>query len=129
VLEADYDLLLSIFPFEKKWYAEHAPKLRVEFVGHPIVDRSGKTEDGGQRSGVLLLPGSRKSELAHHLPVLLGALKIIRGKLPSVKAKMVLPDESLQFIRGIGPCGISDGFDGNSHDGVRVFWRAGGDTL
>jgi lipid-A-disaccharide synthase len=98
VLEADYDLLLSIFPFEKKWYAEHAPKLRVEFVGHPIVDRSGKTEDGGQRSGVLLLPGSRKSELAHHLPVLLGALKIIRGKLPSVKAKMVLPDESLAAL-------------------------------
>jgi len=95
VLEADYDLLLSIFPFEKKWYAEHAPKLRVEFVGNPIVDRGRKPEAGGQRSGILLLPGSRKSELKHHLPVLLGALKIIRGKLPSVKAKMVLPDESL----------------------------------
>src|SRR5439155_20779190 len=35
----DYDLLLSIFPFEKEWYARHAPGLRVEFVGHPIIDR------------------------------------------------------------------------------------------
>ncbi len=98
VLEANYDLLLSIFPFEKKWYAEHAPKLRVEFVGHPIMDRGRKAEDGGQRSGVLLLPGSRKSELKHHLPVLLRALKIIQEKLPSLNAKMVLPDESLAAL-------------------------------
>jgi lipid-A-disaccharide synthase len=35
----DYDLLLSIFPFEKEWYATRVPKLRVEFVGHPMVDR------------------------------------------------------------------------------------------
>src|SRR6266516_5394320 len=38
-LERDVDLLLSIFPFEKEWYARHAPGLRVEFVGHPMVDR------------------------------------------------------------------------------------------
>ena len=39
LLEADYDLLLSIFPFEKDWYAQRTPKLRVEFVGHPMVGR------------------------------------------------------------------------------------------
>ena len=33
------DLLLSIFPFEKEWYAKRVPQLRVEFVGHPMVDR------------------------------------------------------------------------------------------
>ena len=38
-LERDVDLLLSIFPFEKQWYARSAPRLAVEFVGHPIVDR------------------------------------------------------------------------------------------
>ena len=31
-LADDYDLLLSIFPFEKEWYAQRVPKLRVEFV-------------------------------------------------------------------------------------------------
>ena len=35
----DFDLLLSIFPFEKDWYAKHAPGLQVEFVGHPMVGR------------------------------------------------------------------------------------------
>ncbi len=39
LLAADYDLLLSIFPFEKNWYAKRVPKLRVEFVGHPMVER------------------------------------------------------------------------------------------
>ena len=38
----DCDLVLSIFPFEKEWYAKRVPKLRVEFGGHPVVDRYGK---------------------------------------------------------------------------------------
>lgn len=109
LLESDYDLLLSIFPFEKAWYAERAPKLRVEFVGHPMVDRlSAKsrvhslesTVRGPEPAGpkILLLPGSRKSELKRHLPVMLGALKIIQAKLPEATAKMVLPNEELKQI-------------------------------
>jgi lipid-A-disaccharide synthase len=99
-LEADYDLLLSIFPFEKEWYAKHAPKLRVEFVGHPLVDRIKKPAGGGQKKSdattILLLPGSRKSELYRHLHVMLGALEYIRGQVPSVRARMVLPNEQMK---------------------------------
>ena len=103
LLAADYDLLLSIFPFEKDWYAKRVPKLRVEFVGHPMVDRSPQSRVQSPKSEnaaptVLLLPGSRKSELQRHLPVMLGALKLIREKLPSAKAKMVLPDEALKQL-------------------------------
>jgi lipid-A-disaccharide synthase len=46
----------------------------------------------------LLLPGSRADELRRHLPPMLGALKLIREKLPSAKAKMVLPDETLKQL-------------------------------
>src|SRR6185503_4461003 len=35
----DFDLLLAIFPFEKAWYASHVAGFRVEFVGHPILER------------------------------------------------------------------------------------------
>jgi lipid-A-disaccharide synthase len=110
-LAADYDLLLSIFPFEKDWYARRVPKLRVEFVGHPMIGRfvsEGRvtrvpdTEKLGTRrarpSEILLLPGSRKSELQRHLPVMLGALKTIREKLPDIRTKMVLPDEALKQL-------------------------------
>ena len=109
LLEADYDLLLSIFPFEKDWYAQRAPRLRVEFVGHPMLDRIQRTDAGGQRTDaktVLLLPGSRKSELQQHLPVLLGALKIIQQKLPSTKAKMVLPDKELKKLAWAAQSGV-----------------------
>jgi lipid-A-disaccharide synthase len=112
LLETDYDLLLSIFPFEKAWYAERVPKLRVEFVGHPMVDRMAKDRaltvaarlnrpapgDAGTGLQILLLPGSRKSELKNHLPVMLGALRLIREKLPSARAKMVLPNEELKKL-------------------------------
>src|SRR5665213_1746843 len=101
-LAADCDLLLSIFPFEKDWYAQRTPQLRVEFVGHPMVGRFQKSEARNQKSEmsatspeILLLPGSRRSALKNHLPAMLGALKLIQEKLPAAKTKMVLPDESL----------------------------------
>ena len=106
-LARDYDLLLSIFPFEKDWYAKRVPKLRVEFVGHPMIGRftnddfrftSGLAAGASivnRQSQILLLPGSRKSELQRHLPVMLDALKLIQEKLPAAKAKMVLPNPAL----------------------------------
>jgi lipid-A-disaccharide synthase len=110
LLAKDYDLLLSIFPFERDWYAKRAPKLRVEFVGHPMVERfenfglqlrhrkSGTAPAVNRDAQILLLPGSRTAELKSHLPVMLGALKLIQAKLPGAKAKMVLPNESLKKL-------------------------------
>lgn len=106
----DYDLLLSIFPFEKAWYAKRVPQFRVEFVGHPIVDRygGGRVARGEGRGGkgtpmVLLLPGSRAGELSRHLPVMLGALDLIRAKVVGLRARMVLPNERLlQQARALG---------------------------
>ena len=31
-ITSDFDLMLSIFPFEKSWYAKRAPNFNVEFV-------------------------------------------------------------------------------------------------
>ncbi|HLP77121.1 MAG TPA: lipid-A-disaccharide synthase [Candidatus Paceibacterota bacterium] len=108
VLERDYDLLLSIFPFEKGWYAKRVPKLRVEFVGHPMADRFEKLQIPGSKSqaeerNILLLPGSRRSELNRHLPVMLDALKEIQTKQPEVRGKMVLPNDQLAALaRSLG---------------------------
>jgi len=107
----DYDLLLSILPFEKLWYARRVPQLRVEFVGHPIVDRHANAEGGMsipqspptpssvlRRSSlpmVLLLPGSRPEELRRHLPVVIGALAIMRARIHNLRARLVLPTPTL----------------------------------
>ena len=98
-LEADYDLLLSIFPFEKGWYSQRAPKLRVVFVGHPLLDRELPRLDNGKPPGaapqILLLPGSRKNELRRHLPIMLRAWTRIQARLPGSQASMVLPNEKM----------------------------------
>ena len=114
-LVRDYDLLLSIFPFEKDWYAQRVPQLRVEFVGHPMIGRftnddlrfTSESATGAsivnRKSQILLLPGSRKSELQRHLPPMLAALKTIQEKLPTAKAKMVLPNQALlQLAKSLG---------------------------
>lgn len=96
----DYDLLLSIFPFEKDWYAKRAPKLKVEFVGHPMLDRfaaqSPKTEvqSPPARAEVLLLPGSRAGELKRHLPVMIDAAQLLAAEM-DVSFRLVLPSEKL----------------------------------
>jgi lipid-A-disaccharide synthase len=110
-LAKDFDLLLSIFPFEREWYSARVPELRVEFVGHPVVDRYGPAQPSEvARSAanpgfptVLLLPGSRPDELKRHLPVLVGALGEIRSAFPQLTAIMVLPNEGLlPLARAIG---------------------------
>lgn len=94
-LAKNYDLLLSIFPFEKEWYARRVPKLRVEFVGHPMVGRFRKAEAGGQKAEVVLLPGSRVDEVRRHWPIVTGAFELLRQDLPALRGKIVLPNEAL----------------------------------
>jgi|HubBroStandDraft_1064217.scaffolds.fasta_scaffold152701_2 lipid-A-disaccharide synthase len=91
----DFDLLLCLFPFEKNWYARHAPNFRVEFVGHPMFDRhSAPARKASQVPTVLLLPGSRRAELKRHLPVIFGAANLIAAKQPA-QFKLVAPNEEL----------------------------------
>jgi len=98
----DYDLLLSIFPFEKNWYAKHAPDLKVEFVGHPLLDRHAAwreqraptTEPAAHKFLTVLLPGSRPGELTRHLPPMLEAARRIGAEVDS-EFRVVLPSAQL----------------------------------
>jgi lipid-A-disaccharide synthase len=105
-LARDYDLLLSIIPFEKAWYAKRVPRFQVEFVGHPLLDRypvpNGCITPAASSSPLLLmLPGSRRKELNIHLPIMLGALSIIASSVPNFRALMVLPNANLaELARG-----------------------------
>ena len=101
-LAQDLDLLLSIFPFEKDWYAKRVPELHIEFVGHPLIDRHHIERDSpssivhSPSSPLLvLLPGSRPGELERHLPVMLGALSKLRSQIDNLRARMVLPGERI----------------------------------
>jgi lipid-A-disaccharide synthase len=110
-LERDVDLVLSIFPFEPRWYARRTPNLPVEFVGHPLVDRYAHALHRAPRPApvsaiplLLLLPGSRPQELRRHLPPMIDAVQTILVKR-AVRLRMILPNESL--------CAIAQPFTNN----------------
>ena len=112
----DIDLMLSIFPFEKDWYAERVPSFAVEFVGHPLVDRYPVAKPAEktvpldpdlftEQPTVLLLPGSRRREIDKHLPVILEAAVIFSEKIKT-RLRMVLPrEEMLDLARRHIPSG------------------------
>ena len=112
----DIDLMLSIFPFEKDWYAERVPSFAVEFVGHPLVDRYPAAKPAEktvpldpdlftEQPTVLLLPGSRRREIDKHLPVMLEAAVIFSEKIKT-RLRMVLPrEEMLDLARRHIPTG------------------------
>ncbi|MEM7306194.1 MAG: hypothetical protein AAF682_05970 [Planctomycetota bacterium] len=84
------DLALSILPFEPAWFARRG--MRVAHVGHPLLDelQDAPAERAGKGSRVLaLLPGSRKSVIAHNLPWMLTVAARVRLEVPDLE--VVLP--------------------------------------
>jgi lipid-A-disaccharide synthase len=82
---------LCLFPFEEKFYANAG--VPVKFIGHPLVGNVKATltrelfcKKYGLKEGttiLTILPGSRRGEIAHHIPVLVDALAQIRHRLAS----------------------------------------------
>lgn len=95
--------LLAVFPFEADAYRRAGAD--VVFIGHPALDRVRPSADrAGVRARlgvashapvVALLPGSRRQELARHLPVMLDALSIVRRGHPQIRA--VVPVAAVLF--------------------------------
>lgn len=88
------DLLISILPFEKDWYAGHGVE-HVEYVGSPLAREVFATEDRSEfckRHGldaakpiVSLLPGSRHKEIVRILPVMLDAANRLSEARPEIQ--------------------------------------------
>jgi lipid-A-disaccharide synthase len=91
------DQMAVVFQFEAAFYEQHG--VPVRFVGHPLMDREVPVMDRqillqqfamkNQWPVVGLLPGSRKSEIARLLPVMLGAAALIQKEFP--QAQFILP--------------------------------------
>ena len=104
------DHMLVLFPFEEPFYREHG--VRADFVGHPLLDelppRKSEKESAldRQRYGISpedlvlgLMPGSRRSEIHHHLRTQLATAEILVRRNPKVRPiLMVAPTlERSQF--------------------------------
>jgi len=92
--------MLVIFPFEEAIYREAG--VPVTFVGHPLVSLvpAGASVDGLRRElgldparpVVALLPGSRTKEVAHNLPPITEAVRLLAARRPD-----------LQFVAAVAP--------------------------
>jgi lipid-A-disaccharide synthase len=92
------DKLLGIFPFEKNVWSRSG--IDFEFVGHPLVESLARDKVKVERSKdtVLLLPGSRKSELDRLLMPLLMTAKALQKKRPNLCFVIPTPRENIRNI-------------------------------
>ncbi len=91
----DVSRLLCIFPFEPAVYA--GTSLDVRFVGHPLLEILAplrQTTAARDQNLILLLPGSRASELRHHLPIFLDTALALHRQHPEWRFVMPLPRDS-----------------------------------
>jgi|AMWB02.1.fsa_nt_gi lipid-A-disaccharide synthase len=91
------DRMAVVFPFEVPFYEKEA--VRVDFVGHPLVDTVRPTMslagarhsfgiDPGRKT-VGIFPGSRKQEIRTHLPLLLESAAGLQKRFPGLQ--FILP--------------------------------------
>ncbi|MBN8560682.1 MAG: lipid-A-disaccharide synthase [Leptolyngbya sp. UWPOB_LEPTO1] len=111
------DRILSIFPAEAEYYAEHGAK--TEFVGHPLIDRMKDAPDrssareklgiSSDETAIVLVPASRQQEIKYMLPAIFGAAQQIQAKLPDVKFLIPLSLERYrsQILSAIAQYGLN----------------------
>ncbi|MFZ2641962.1 MAG: lipid-A-disaccharide synthase [Verrucomicrobiia bacterium] len=94
------DLMMVVFPFEKDFYREHAPALRVEFVGHPVVEQLSRQRREVKREEnlVALLPGSREAEVQRILPPVLDAARLLRRERPGLRFELAAASEKVAAL-------------------------------
>jgi len=96
-LKRSQDKLACILPFEPEWFGKHG--VDAHYVGNPSAAACVQGWDRAefrQRLGfpedtpvLAMLPGSRPSELAHHVSLLVESWKIIQQQCPD--ARCVVP--------------------------------------
>ncbi len=78
------DHVLLLFPFEKKYFEKE--NIKSTFTGHPLLENGNKdkidiTQIIKDRKKIIsIFPGSRKSELDIHLPILIDFIKMMNKK-------------------------------------------------
>src|SRR5216684_4404559 len=118
----DVDLLLSILPFEKDWYAARGMS-QVEYVGHPLAGEVRASCDreefcrlhnlDASRPIVALLPGSRHKELVRILPPMLDAAVLISRQRSGVQFVLVVApnrdlNEAQEIVSGLAYDSLRD---------------------
>ena len=87
-----WDRLLCLLPFEPAFFARHG--LEATFVGHPVLESGAGQGDAARFRAahgvsadarvVVLMPGSRRSEVTRLLPIFGRALSLLAARIPGI---------------------------------------------
>lgn len=87
-----WDELLCLLPFEEAFFGRHG--LKTRFVGHPVLQSGARDGDAGRFRAthgladaariLVLMPGSRRSEVPRLLPVFGQMLALLKTRMPDV---------------------------------------------
>lgn len=104
ILNQYYNLLLTIYPFEAKYFANR--KLKVEYIGNPLIetiqthnyDRNWMSKMGLpiEKDLIALFPGSRLGEIKRHIPKQLEMAAQLIEEHPNLHFALSCAQESLQ---------------------------------
>jgi lipid-A-disaccharide synthase len=84
--------MLVVFPFEKDFYQKEG--VAVDFVGHPLVEsvqprKRYRDQAVIQKAPrITLLPGSRKSEVRYHAPLLKKLIQLLKKEYPDCQIQV-----------------------------------------
>ena len=94
-----WDELLCLLPFEQAFFAQHG--IACQFVGHPVLQSGADRGDaarfraqhgiGAHAPVLVLMPGSRRTEVLRMLPVFGRALGLLVREFPDLVAVMPSP--------------------------------------
>lgn len=106
LMAENLDLLMTIYPFEVRYFAQ--TPLKVNFVGHSLPDKlsshvyhlNWKAEVGlPQDSPIIsIFPGSRLGEIARNLPKQLQAAVLIQKQLPEATFAISYASEEIRQL-------------------------------
>ncbi len=94
-----YDLLLTLFDFEPKYFEEY--KLDSKFVGHPIFFQRRNFKKKNKEKIISFYPGSRVNEINKIFPEMLEVMKIFSNENPSYRLKIVTIPSLVDNIKKI----------------------------
>ena len=78
-------------------------------IGHPLLTNKNLYTGGKEDDLICLLPGSRKSEIEHHLPVMIKSFKLFSENTKFKALNFVFSENNLKLFIITGKwCSISD---------------------
>ena len=105
-----FNYLLSVIPFEVNFFEKYG--LKTTYVGHPFIEKVKKIDDknfsnqfdllNGDKT-IIFLPGSLRSEIERHSPIMSQAIKYLRSQDLKINILIATGHKQLNQIREYFP--------------------------